>query len=207
MPKLKPETQVQRREHILDSARTCFANAGFHRTTMQDICKAASVSPGALYIYFDSKEALIAGLCERDREQFAERFREVAAASDVMAALNALAQHYFANDPPERHLFVIEMMLEAKRNPRIAAIVNPVEQYCNQAFTALFERLVTDGRVAPRVPIATLVDVLNVMGDGMFWRRAVRDGFDANDVLPAITKVMSELINPVGTEPATAAGR
>jgi len=55
MPKLKPEVQTARREHILDAAETCFARAGFHRTTMHDICKEASVSPGALYVYFDSK--------------------------------------------------------------------------------------------------------------------------------------------------------
>ena len=73
MPKLKPETQVARRERILDAAQLCFARAGFHRTTMQDICKEADVSPGALYVYFDSKEALIAGLCERDRAEFAEK--------------------------------------------------------------------------------------------------------------------------------------
>ena len=63
MPKLKPDTQRARREHILDAAEHCFARAGFHRTTMQDICKEAGVSPGALYVYFDSKEALIAGIC------------------------------------------------------------------------------------------------------------------------------------------------
>ena len=67
MPKLKPEVQHARREHILDAAEQCFARAGFHRTTMHDICKEAGVSPGALYVYFDSKEALIAGISERDR--------------------------------------------------------------------------------------------------------------------------------------------
>ena len=73
MPKLKPEVQTARREHILDAAERCFARAGFHRTTMHDICKEAGVSPGALYVYFDSKEALIAGISERDRAEFAER--------------------------------------------------------------------------------------------------------------------------------------
>ena len=73
MPKLKPDTQRARREHILDAAEQCFARAGFHATTMQDICKEAAVSPGALYVYFGSKEDLIAGLCERDRAELAER--------------------------------------------------------------------------------------------------------------------------------------
>ena len=47
MPKLKPDTQRARREHILDAAEICFASNGFHRTTMHDICRQAGVSPGA----------------------------------------------------------------------------------------------------------------------------------------------------------------
>ena len=81
MPKLKPDTQRARREHILDAALTCFARGGFHATTMQAICREAGVSPGALYVYFDSKEALIAGLCERDRAEFAEPHGQVAVAA------------------------------------------------------------------------------------------------------------------------------
>jgi TetR/AcrR family transcriptional regulator, repressor for uid operon len=65
MPKLKPETQQARRESILDAAEMCFARSGFHRSTMQDICKAAGISPGALYVYFASKEDLIAGIVDR----------------------------------------------------------------------------------------------------------------------------------------------
>ncbi|MGD9805518.1 MAG: helix-turn-helix domain-containing protein, partial [Hyphomicrobiaceae bacterium] len=83
MPRLTPDTQHQRREHILDAAERCFAAAGFHRTTMQAICREARISPGALYIYFDSKEALIAGISERDRAQFQERFEGLAAAPDL----------------------------------------------------------------------------------------------------------------------------
>ena len=62
MPKLKPDVQRARREHILDAAERCFARNGFHRSSIHDICKEAGVSPGALYVYFDSKEALIAGM-------------------------------------------------------------------------------------------------------------------------------------------------
>ncbi|MEQ1613599.1 MAG: helix-turn-helix domain-containing protein, partial [Hyphomicrobiaceae bacterium] len=56
MPKLKPATHNARRANILDAAEQCFARQGFHRTTMQDICKAAEVSSGAVYVYFKSKE-------------------------------------------------------------------------------------------------------------------------------------------------------
>ena len=43
VPKLKLAIQQARRDHILDAAERCFARAGFHRTTMQDICREAGV--------------------------------------------------------------------------------------------------------------------------------------------------------------------
>ncbi len=112
MPKLKPNTQRARREHILDAALTCFARGGFHATTMQTICREAGVSPGALYVYFDSKEALIAGLCERDRAEFAERFAKLAVAPDFLEALTAIGEHYFVDEFPDKQRFVVEMGVE-----------------------------------------------------------------------------------------------
>ena len=41
------------RARILDAAERCFARAGFHRTTMQDICKEAKVSAGAIFFDID----------------------------------------------------------------------------------------------------------------------------------------------------------
>ena len=122
MPKLKPETQHARRAHILDAAERCIANAGFHRTTMQDICRAAAISPGALYVYFDSKEALIAGISERDRQEFAERLEALADAPDFMQALRALGEQYFLEDAAKDHRMSIDIGLESTRNPRVGEI-------------------------------------------------------------------------------------
>ncbi len=51
--------QDQRRVQILDAARACFASAGFHGASMHQICAEARMSPGALYRYFPSKDAII----------------------------------------------------------------------------------------------------------------------------------------------------
>ena len=104
MPRLKPDTQRLRREHILDAAELCFSRQGFHRTTMQDICKEAAVSPGALYVYFDSKEALISGIAERDRAEFQKRFELLSAAPDFLKALAQVGEHYFVEGRQHRPL-------------------------------------------------------------------------------------------------------
>ena len=197
MPKLKPDTQRARRENILDAALGCFARGGFHATTMHDIAREAHVSPGALYVYFDSKEALIAGLCERDRAEFAERFAGLASAPDFLQALSAIGEHYFVDESPEKQRFVVEMGIESTRNPRIAEIFLSVDKFCSDSFATLFQRLADEGRIAPRVDIATLVKVFNILGDGMFWRRAVEPKFNMRDVLPVVVELVGSLMGPV----------
>ena len=145
MPKLKPATQAARRDHILDAAHACFARGGFHATTMQDICKEALVSPGALYVYFDSKEALIAGLCERDRAELAQRLEKLAGAKDFLKALEAIGETYFVDDPIAKQRFVVEMGVESTRNPRVAQTFLGVDQFCRDGFKELFQRLADEG--------------------------------------------------------------
>src|SRR4029077_3815288 len=48
MPKLKPETQQARREHILDAAERCIANTGFHRTK----CRTSAARPTSAQVQF-----------------------------------------------------------------------------------------------------------------------------------------------------------
>ena len=112
MPKLKPDVQRARSEHILDAAERCFARAGFHRTSINDICKEAGVSPGALYVYFDSKEALIAGISERDRAELADRLALLATAPDFLEAMRALGEQYFLEEPADMHRMCIDIGLE-----------------------------------------------------------------------------------------------
>ncbi len=204
MPKLKPDIQRARREHILDAAERCFARAGFHRTTMQDICKEATVSPGALYVYFANKEDLIAGICERDRADFAERFAQLAEAPDFMEALEQLGNHYFEEEPAYKKLMCIEIGLESTRNPRVGEIQRSVDAFVMQSFAALFQRLNDEGRIAPELTIPELVQVFMTIGDGLFWRRAVDPGFEPRSALSAMLQVFASVLRPVaGTQVAT----
>lgn len=203
MPKLKPATQRARREHILDAAEVCFARSGFHRTTMQDICKEALISPGALYVYFASKEDLIAGLAERDRTEFQERFEELSNAPDFMKALSALGEHYFDDEAAYKRTMCVEIGLESTRNPKVGEIYRSVDLHIQESFEKLFARLAAEGRIAPDFDIPTLAKLFSVIADGVFWHRAVDPNFDAKTVVPAAMKLIGKLINPVApaTEP------
>lgn len=196
MPRLKPSTQLQRREHILDAAEKCFARAGFHGTTMNDICREAAVSPGALYVYFASKELLISGIAERNQAKLQAQLEDVAQSPDLLSALQRLADHYVVEEPQHKRALIVELGAESTRNPIVGAIVQATNAAVERSFLALFERAHASGRISPTVDVKTLNAVLHVIGDGLCWRRAVDPTFDAGAVMPAIMVLMAQLMNP-----------
>ncbi len=60
-----PKVVEDRREQIIDAALRTFAQKGFTRTTNKDIAREAGITPGLIYHYFESKEALFLEMLER----------------------------------------------------------------------------------------------------------------------------------------------
>ena len=54
--------KAQRRRDILDASRLEFFERGFHRPTVDDVANRAEVSKGTIYLYFESKEEILAHL-------------------------------------------------------------------------------------------------------------------------------------------------
>src|SRR5215212_11254207 len=111
------EPAQDRRGRILDAAERCFVRAGFHRTTMHDVAAEAGMSPGNLYRYFASKEAMVVGLAERDRARVGEDFSAFAGEEDFLETFARIGRKHFAEEPRERAILCLEIWAEATRNP------------------------------------------------------------------------------------------
>jgi AcrR family transcriptional regulator len=66
MPKLRPETRVERRQDLIEAAWRCAARQGFRDLTVDDVCVEAGVSKGAFYGYFAQKQDLLLALLDDD---------------------------------------------------------------------------------------------------------------------------------------------
>jgi AcrR family transcriptional regulator len=55
----REEQSLRRRRELIDAALRVFAEKGFAGSSIVDVGKAAGVSPGLIYHYFDSKEAML----------------------------------------------------------------------------------------------------------------------------------------------------
>jgi AcrR family transcriptional regulator len=127
MPKVSEEHLDARRKQIVDAAVACFARDGFHRATMQDICREAELSPGAVYRYFSSKDELVEAIADERhaREaEFAAGARDIGVGAD---ALRALGRAFFGSlaDPDERRRrrLVVQIWAEALVNPGLHELV------------------------------------------------------------------------------------
>ncbi len=58
-----------RRALVLDSARSVFAEKGVEGASIREIARRAGYTPGAIYSYFDSKEAIYAALLAESLER------------------------------------------------------------------------------------------------------------------------------------------
>lgn len=90
-PKFRRRAEA-RPDEILDAALAVFTEKGFDAARVDDIAARAAISKGSVYLYFDSKEALLRGLIEREVAPAAQRLRALAEASgeDPKAALKLL---------------------------------------------------------------------------------------------------------------------
>lgn len=102
-PRSKKDNEIikqKRREQIILTALESFAKRGYHRTSISEIAKAAGISKGLMYNYFDSKEYLLIAVLEFVMPQA------------VDAIFNSIAQKAQTLSPRELMTFGIERFFE-----------------------------------------------------------------------------------------------
>ena len=194
MRRVNTQLQSDRRTEILDAAERCFARSGFHQASMQEICAEAGMSPGNLYRYFPSKEALIAGISERNRADAVASFAQVAQAPDFFAGLAELARHHLVERSESEVGLCAEIMSESRRNPEVAQLYQQIESDIKNRIAAMLRLAIDRGEIRGDLDVEAAAMVLMVLGDGMSWRRAVEKGFDTERVLPLILKMVHCLL-------------
>jgi AcrR family transcriptional regulator len=138
---LRP-TPEARRQQILDAACDCVRQAGFHGASMAEIAKAAGLSVGQIYRYFENKEAIIAAIVAQDLAEMREKFAEMESRPGDL--VDAMTEHL-----PEavdkcfdlgRAALTLEVLAEASRNPKVAAILRAADEQERVYAQAMLDR-------------------------------------------------------------------
>ena len=93
----RQEEKDRRRGEILDAAEAVAATEGFDALTMDQVARRARISRALLYVYFQDRDDLHFGLCERALALLLTRFEEAAARRGTgLERVTAMGRAYVA---------------------------------------------------------------------------------------------------------------
>ena len=190
-----PATDNRRR--ILDAAVTCFARAGFHGTSMQEVCQEARMSPGGLYRYFTSKDAIIEAIAAEERERNARYLSAVEVESNHLAALFDGGFAFLKDMAGSRDAALCaEVCAEAQRNPRIRDIFEVNHRQVREKLRAAITAAQAAGEIEPVLDPDVVVTVLIALGDGLIVRPAFDPEMSVARIEPGLRELISRMLRP-----------
>lgn len=198
MPRVSEEHSEAQRTAILDAAVRCFAERGFHRSTMRDVIREAGMSAGALYLYFKSKEDLISAIAERrhrrenrwivdalDRDSFAE---------SLHVLLGAFASQLTNPRAEEDRRLNVQLWAEALLDPKLtASVVSGIEAPTN-LLTKFFKAAQRQGRLPRRINCRALSRVLVALYQGLLLQVSWEPGMSLTPHLTVIDSMLQGLV-------------
>ncbi|MBL8808153.1 MAG: TetR/AcrR family transcriptional regulator [Rhodospirillales bacterium] len=199
MPRLAPQSRADRRTRILDAAKACFVQHGFHSASMQQICAAAGMSAGNLYRYFPSKDALIEGLCERDLSGAAEGFAAARRAHDVLGVLEAMLVEHLWERPRADLCIWTETSAEAMRSDAINRLNRHVYDFITKSVADVLAQGIANGTVRKGADAKACATVMQAFFDGIVQRRAVEPEFDPRRAIRSFMALIRASLAPAAT--------
>ncbi len=169
MPKISEERKLERSQQILDAARRCFAEKGFHRASMSDVIRESGLSAGAVYSYYSSKEQLIAAVARSVFQAYESGLGELADGHGAPAspedAIRMLAAHVLAEIAPLTDDFrmVVTIWGEAANNPELREIVREIILGLRKVFERVLVRWRDAGHELPGEPADLALPMVSVM--------------------------------------------
>jgi AcrR family transcriptional regulator len=182
MPRVKPEHKQERRTQIIAAARTCFARAGFHRTTLQNVFAEAKLSAGCVYSYFASKEDLVLAIAEERHQDERQALAEGSGTQDAIEGLRLIAQRFAADyleqEGRERRLIALQTWAESMLNPSIRKSVIAGLEEPKRQIAALIRRGQTQGSLSRNLDPEATASAMIAMFHGFILQTLWEPGFD-----------------------------
>ena len=193
----RAERRDQQIQRIMDAAKLCFVRSGFQGASMQQVCAEAGMSPGALYRYFPSKEAIIEAITEADRREdaaiFSAMFENPSVVDGVVEAAMAHIRH--VHEQKIAPLFA-EIRAESMRNSAIRLT-------CQENMTAVSGRLGTyignamaRGEIDPPGDLKTVLAMFMALGEGLALNDLPSLGFEPEKLEPLVRATIEGMLRP-----------
>ena len=172
MPKVSEEHKRARREQILVGAQRAFARHGYDGATVNRLEDETGLSRGAIFSYFENKQALFIALVRRSSDRFVEIWLE----QGYRALLEAVTQ-----EDPEWLSVQVEAARRVRTDERFREQISRLEDDAVQRRELRHARLqeVTRGDV----PIQVIAQFLGMLANGVAFARVTDDSMPDLDQL------------------------
>lgn len=189
----------ERRGRVTEAARKLFIDNGFHATGIAQIAKESGVAVGQLYRDFSCKEDIVAAIVNTDCRTFmaADSLRLAIGNGDEDQVRDWIRQFVMPDDDEDSCLFA-EILAEAARNTRIAAIFDDIN---NDVRVLMLEAL---SMLAPGASLAgrrsALADAILTMSLGMLHHQLIRPDLELTALVDTLLAIVDRDIDALRKE-------
>jgi AcrR family transcriptional regulator len=177
VPKLRPETRIERRASLIAAAWRCAAIRGFRDLTVDDVCAEAGMSKGAFYGYFEQKRDLLLALLEDDASALDRELERITAEERAgVKRVRRFAQAMLARGEDAARVQVradlwAELLSEDAVREQLAAAT----QRRREQVRSWIEEAVASGELVA-IPANALSSILLALADGLMLHGALDSG-------------------------------
>ena len=194
------EQKDRRRLQILAGAKRVFARKGFGNATIGEVAKAAKVSYGTVYWYFDSKETLLQALMVHEERQFRDNLASVIAAAEAdgggeavfRAAVTATLEFFESDRAAVKLLFRDSASLGGRPQHRLHEIY---EGFIDD-IAAMIEAAQDARQLVPAPPRLIAFSVATLISQVALRRLDTDDGLETPVVADLIVSMVLEGLLP-----------
>ncbi|MCC6811228.1 MAG: TetR/AcrR family transcriptional regulator [Deltaproteobacteria bacterium] len=145
-PDKASDRMLEKRAIIRNAAYRCFARNGYHRTSVDDVCRAAKISKGSYYWHYETKQAVFLDILDHwaslVENELALQFRDALASPNPFTAMT---QALGNEAKKQRRLLPVWMdfLGQVSREPEIRSGLATFHRRIRETLTTLLRPMLT----------------------------------------------------------------
>ena len=184
------------RQRLVDAGHEVLSEKGFEATTVKEIARAASVSPGLFHYYFSSKDELLLAVMGEAGERFKERLLHMASSSGAVEARIEGAVRFIeevAKREPELFRLRYELYALGLRKPEFLPAVGEQLAYIKANMARNLQQWFPE---ADEVRVGALAAVILACFDGFALQRIAQPEADLAPAYDFLRGLMEAELGP-----------
>jgi TetR/AcrR family transcriptional repressor of uid operon len=180
---------------ILDAAAGCFRLSGFHAASMASIAKAANMSVGHIYHYFENKEAIISAIIDLEQHKHLQIIHMLLNAENTIEALINHAEQGLADSLDlSNSALNFEIIAEASRNPKVAEMLQQSNRILRECGKNIIRKARTGLPCTSEEDNDARCDLIISLFEGLSMRAISNPGLNINAILPALQRTILQIV-------------